>query len=169
MKKKTIVEPDEINSIGRGSYGCIFDGELKCRDDDKSRCENKQCISKRFYNPSSYENEFIQSSKAEAIDQDGKYHFKILGKCDHSAKYRVPKHCLTFDNDPPLIYYEKGEKSLYNILTEIHDKSSINILEYRDLLINIQNLFDGIVYFASHNFIHHDIKSENIEIGRAHV
>lgn len=152
-----------IEEIGQGGFGCVYSPPLDCRNKNlPKQCKTDNCVSKRFKSRFAYDHELKTMESIEKIDKDGKYHFKLYGDCPESKDYSVTEHCrgsLKLKN-PPLIYYEKGEKNLDTILNEIIKSKSHD--EYYDLMYNLLNLFNGLIFFEKHKFVHHDLKGNNI-------
>lgn len=150
------IRNDKLKPLGKGTFGCAYDGILACKNKIPPRCDD--CITKRFRNDiRDYKDEVQMANKIASIDNNGKYHFKIIDKCDASAEYKTT--CEDLKN-PPQIYYKKGEKSLHSIILEIEDTTDKRL--YFQTLRGLSNLFDGLVLFATQLFVHHDIKSNNI-------
>lgn len=130
--------------IGKGSFGSVYDGAHKCIGHKVPvKCRNERCITKKLDNYGNFKSEVERARKIEQLDFDGQYHFPIRGSCP-----------------PSMIYYEKGEKTLESILSNISKIKSYD--GYHEMMIKILRLFDGLVFFNRHNFVHCDIKEDNI-------
>lgn len=158
MEKYTKLHRKEhIDEIGSGTYGCVYNQELSCIN-DAPPCNNKKCVTKRFKLDDAYMTEIDRNNLINDIDPDGQYHFRMLGNCDSSRIYDISSGCRSPSENPPLIYYEKGEESLTKIINHILKTKSHE--DFYKMLIGLKNLFEGLVKFKT--FIHHDIKTDNI-------
>lgn len=146
-----------IDEIGSGEYGCVYNQPLLC-ENRHIIFDMDKVVTKRFKHFEDYENEIKIANTIDKIDSSGNYHFKKYGQCEKSKMYNVTPRCQSIkDQQPPLIYYEKGEKDLHSILEDVTD-----IGEYYKILHGLLNLFDGVVFFQKEKFVHFDIKPSNI-------
>lgn len=137
--------------MGEGSFGSVYDGALKCEGKDiPDKCKKENCVTKKFRDDKEFESELKRVEKIEKVDSEGIYHFPIRGYCPPSV-------------NRGMIYYEKGEKTLGKILSEIIKTKSHEI--YREMMRKIVRLFDGLIFFNRTNFVHCDIKPDNIVEG----
>jgi len=158
--------------IGEGGFGCVFYPSLKC--------SNKQLnyygkISKYMSKDHAID-EMYEYKKVGKIDKDGKYHVKgsvmcdpllesiklekSMNKCNFHSKTNIPKSLIIsphggFDLE---IFFKEEHGILSKYLNEGGNKQ----MQTKMFVNGLTNLFEGIKLFRKKNFIHFDIKYNNI-------
>ena len=150
--------------IGRGTYGCVYKPTLKCDTYEYgSKQKHVDGISKFVLNTTDVINELHNLSIADHLDPSNKYHIGNVQKCDHISKseYKYIHDCEIYKANPlPLNRYtiidqEYGGNTLENISID----PSTNTFK---LFSDFTNIFEAVVKFSDNNFIHMDIKPQNI-------
>ena len=150
--------------IGQGAYGCIYSPALTCKD---STVSYPNAISKVL--PAlDAEKEARNMKVVDAIDPHGQYHLKLLNDpCDVPDDINL-EHCaveykkgtklqrMNKEDSKMLIYQHGGNP--FSIFTAHKTPARLGILE----LIAFVNVFKALVVFNRNQFIHNDIKPENI-------
>ena len=173
--------------IGKGGYGCVYDPPLRCQGEED---RPKHTISK-IMKTNHAEDELERHQKVDEIDPRFQFHLKTPEKCSpalpDSRHDNKLKDCNLFhdflhdgisDNESDnvlkrklkyfsLLRYRKGGIDLNKFLKQ--NKSHITSLSrqqketlFLTLFFRMSNLMYGLHRFKQENFVHADIKLENI-------
>ena len=158
------------NVIGEGTYGCLHNISLRC---DKDKVNNDYDISK-VTSKEYGEDELKKNATMDIIDKEYRFHLgkskkctiknnKInkdaIGKCLQSTK--IDKENIT---NNVLILMKDGGIDLEKFAIKIQDYKSTrtNVNMMKKFWIEVERLLLGIQLFQKNNFIHHDVKPQNI-------
>lgn len=154
--------------LGQGTYGCVFHPSIDCRIKRQQKEIFKKGVSKVFVDESGSSEEFEESKKINNMDKDGRYTNKVLGKCEILASQLTAdeknscKHTVDIDDSKlkltQIIYSNKG------IDLKIFMKKNRYMYNLTDTFDYILNLLKGIRLIVKYNYVHLDIKPENILI-----
>lgn len=144
--------------IDEGAGGCVFRPYISCTD--KVHIDNSKDTVGKIFDDHQYEGElkYFQLIK-KYIDPKSEFTVDLLGTCKTDDKQFKPsdeKHkCSKYSRDFDQIIYEYGGKNLRKVLL------SRDIL-MDDIVPHMRMLFKGIVTINKANFLHFDIKLDNI-------
>ena len=141
--------------LGKGTYGCVFDPPLLCKNESMRR----KGVGKIFVNKSNF--------------LDEKKHLNTIATIDKDKKYTIQFHhiCKVLDNDiKKKDEFQKCNKKSYKYYQIILNEKGENLnnelktkdLSFKKILTGFINLSKGIVLFGHNNYCHRDIKSDNI-------
>lgn len=155
--------------IGKGSYGCIYKPALKCKGSDV-RKDGVTKIMKRSYAIE----ELDSQKKVDEIDKDYEYHMNPpticeLGDYNEEADQNLEEcELIPYEMSDEeikenfvLLQLKYGGLSLHDFMRENKDLYK-NMKKGKIMILQMKNLFKGLVEFDKHNFTHLDIKSQNI-------
>jgi serine/threonine protein kinase len=149
--------------IARGAYGCVYDPPLKC----KGREDRGDGVTKLISRMDALD-ELTEQKKVDIIDPQFEYHLMTpemcqLGDFDKDndnnlldCKSLVDKYSK---EDLVLLKMENGGRSLKQFLPKL---KKMKIEEQINFICGMKNLFKGLVDFVKNNFLHLDIKLDNI-------
>lgn len=171
--------------IGEGGYGCVYKPAFKCHDDNKVDNKVSKVMIERKVNDEINDYKRID----EEIDPQQKYHIGIskFSKGEKKCKLRdnVLDKILKGEYGE---YCEELEDKLEDIKTGKEEKQNIEFINYKygglslskyikqtkttpsrltekevkHILIGYLNLLEGVKVMLVKNFVHFDIKSDNI-------
>jgi len=155
--------------VASGSYGCVVKPGYTCSKKHKKIEENT--VSKLFPKKKEWLKEIqLQEIVQTILDPNSSFTIKMIDSCQLKPitlkKTKNIEECsLVNENQSNNIYqiiYEYGGFDLYNIIyrkTNNEKYLNINII---DLFHSFVNIFEGLKILAKFNYIHHDIKIDNI-------
>jgi serine/threonine protein kinase len=178
---------------GQGTYGCGFMPSLSCSYNTAERQNtfSKLMINNTGSNRSNVINEIDKIYKLRIIDPTFKYSlypsvdedisgnpntFKVRNttfkKCrprqnninkyqQEISKCKLIKQPINSSNYV-ILQSTYGGISLSDYIQQL--KTEFNMSKLIDLLLSVENLFEGLVKFHNNNFYHMDIKSDNIVV-----
>ena len=160
------LQNDTRRLIGQGTYGCVYFPTFTCRGSTEGHPHAvSKVLEKRAAN-----NEENDMKLITDIDPAGKYHWKLLSKCDVPDDIDLKGCNVTFyeqmvkkrlnrENSSMLIYPFGGRTfSDFVSYSDAPRKASIGVLE----LLAFTNIFKALVVFKKAKFMHNDIKPDNI-------
>ena len=151
--------------IGQGSYGCVFKPGLMCNG--KPPSNNK--ISKLMIKKEAIK-EINELKKIDKIDKEFIFHIETPKICDISKNDYINEPGIENCN---IIRKTNRRDSLVNLeynyggitLKELLERNLINSEKLiKTYFTNFENLFYGLYQMNKNNFMHNDIKDENIVI-----
>ena len=152
------------NFIASGSFGCMIIPNYKCNN----TTNYNNAVSKIFPDKEEWEDEIKLHSIIQNIDSDNKFTIKMIDNCkikndDIIKNTKKIYKCELIDEYTPNIYqivYEYGGIDLEILFKKkLYLMEKINILDFFKSFINI---LKGIKTLVKNNYIHHDIKIDNI-------
>lgn len=171
--------PRAITEVGRGSAGCVFAPAFRCAGEPNTNKQfnrtRKGRVSKLM--SSGYANdEFSQSTvlrnhvdsngqPVQGINNSSQFTVAATKKCDLEQKNRAASRymkqiegCATVNpanlNSAELLYMDNGGDDL--------SKTRFTIKDILPFFRSFQNLFDGLTRFQENDFVHMDIKKNNV-------
>lgn len=153
MKKKEFV--------AAGTYGCIFDSALKCKKGLANLPTN--VVSKVFGSTSDFKEERDMETLIEEIDPRHEFTRPTYGTCQVNSgdinKYAINKckHTPSQSKEYNQIVYKDGGNDLARLMKSGKSQDFIN-----DILVPFTVIIDGIDTLSRKNYVHLDIKPENI-------
>lgn len=150
--------------IGRGTYGCTFRPAVRCKT---NTVREKNAISKVML-PKSAQDEYKLVSILQKIDPDQRYTlypYKICEPQLNAANLSAPNYKGQCDDilklqDKKAIFMKDGGDNLAVVLKRIN-AGPLNKL-HRSAFRALHNLFLGLEKLHENNFVHLDIKTENV-------
>ena len=142
--------------ISKGSYGCVFTPPFKCLD-SKIKTTNDQ-VAKIFYEQNDLNIEF-NKEKRQA---------EIIQQLDKKNKWTVKYHdyCNVIieptDENKKCSYIKYREKKLQLIFDNGGITLSRSKINFNKLILAFSELLLGIIKMNTNNYIHLDIKPDNI-------
>ena len=156
--------------IGQGAYGCIHKSALKCKNEG---INDKDMISK-VLRKSYGELELLTNAKIDEIDKDCNYHLGISVGCD-IKNTQINKDAINKCDKGSSIDYENITNNMLILMKDGGidlEMFALRIQNYeqnhknRELMkgfwVEVMRLMLGIELFQNNDFIHHDIKPQNI-------
>lgn len=161
--------------VGEGSYGCVHRPSLQCRD-KKITYKNKisKTMTTKHANSELHEydvlvkadkkKEFYLGKPVKCKPKETPHNIKALEKCKILKKYlgtttingNMKKLALLVmdDGGPELKMFSKTIESL--------QVTHANKIIVEKFLIEMDRMFAGIILFYENEFLHHDIKPQNV-------
>jgi serine/threonine protein kinase len=155
--------------LGKGTFGCVVSPALKCTD---SSIKPDKRVSKIMR-----ENDALdEMQEYKALDKipelkkyllrfpelcnpvnDEKFH-KAIKQCQHGRINKVYKNPTTKNISSLLL--ENGGVSLRDFQTKFRGKLTVN--DFEIFLTSIKDLFEALIILRKHEYVHQDIKTNNI-------
>jgi len=154
--------------IGQGSYGCVHNPSLKCKD--KKIISNYNDKISKIMKDEHAQTEMQEYVGINKIDPDNKYHLKPE-KCvpDYSyemketvMKCKIGKDIIKEKDKYKLIVMKYGGPDLKQFFKKPMEDTPKNRERISDFWIEAIDLFKAIKLFIKNGMIHHDLKPENI-------
>lgn len=152
--------------IAEGTYGCVFEPAQKC----KGETFRRPGVSKLMDRPDAID-EIKEQEKVDKIDTNFDYHLRPPHMCgvdmntfrdrENSLRdcRRMPAVPSNF-SEIALLIMENGGESLKTYNKEkLGSKTARQKIDY---ICGMKNLFKGLVDFSKNNFMHLDIKPDNV-------
>lgn len=152
--------------IAEGTYGCVFEPAQKC----KGETFRRPGVSK-LMDRSDAIDEIKEQEKVDKIDPTFEYHLRPPHMCGVDMntfrdRENSLKDCRRMRQIPDnfsetvLLIMENGGESLQTYNKEkLGSKTSRQKIDY---ICGMKNLFKGLVDFSKNNFMHLDIKPDNV-------
>jgi serine/threonine protein kinase len=152
--------------IGQGGYGCVFKPALKCNGVEETD-SNK--ISKLIIKNEALK-ELKELKKIDKIDKKNKYHIETPEVCNITKEDYINEpgieNCKLLDkiNNKTKLVTLQYNYGGYNLKEVLDNKLLRNqeIIYY--FFEKLENLFYGLYHMNKNNFIHNDIKEQNIVV-----
>lgn len=152
--------------VSQGTYGCVFRPALQCPDDTKSP---KDTVSKVMLTREA-EKEMAENNAINAIDSRNIYHLPPPKMCDFLGRHYMEPgmdDCNAIKRDSTdtvsLLQYKDGGKSLDLFLNYDFFSKMKGLYQYK-FLYRFYYLIYGLNEMNENNYIHNDIKLQNIVI-----
>ena len=166
-----IPSKDQPSFLGKGSYGCVYNGLPRDTINCKGEPPKTEYVSKvQFTLDSEEEFEKFQQIKQQ-IDNYEKYFTGPIEICEFNNNYyklnkqKLKQKCDIFNNHDKslkVLNLEKCNMRLYDLYNEIvNDPDQNKILDFLNKIINV---LEGLQKLLEKGFIHNDIKFDNIMI-----
>ena len=155
--------------LGKGTFGCVVSPALKCTD---SSIKHDKRVSKIMREKDALD----EMKEYEALDKipelkkyllrfpepcnpvnNEKFH-KAIEECKHDRINRVYKKPTT--NNISSLLLENGGVSLKDFQKKFRGKLSVN--DFEIFLTSIKDLFEALIILRKHEYVHQDIKANNI-------
>ena len=155
--------------LGKGTFGCVVSPALKCTD---SSIKPDKRVSKIMREKDALD----EMKEYEALDKipelkkyllrfpeqcnpvnDEKFH-KAIKQCGHKRINGVYKNPTT--NNISSLLLENGGVSLRDFQTKFRVKLTVN--DFEIFLTSIKDLFEALIILRKHEYVHQDIKTNNI-------
>jgi len=161
----------QSNVIGEGTYGCVHQPALKCKDRDQ--VNDKSIVSKALSKLDA-SNELREFELISSADKKNNYH---LGKPDscypdntNSNKFALSQcNGKSFQKPQQLENYrllllKYGGKDLeqYRKIIQEMTVNNANRIKVEECWMDMYNIICGIKVFHDKGVIHHDLKAQNI-------
>jgi serine/threonine protein kinase len=157
--------------IAKGTYGCVYKPALLCEDSKLRGDGVTKLMQKR-----DAEGEIKEQERVDEIDSKFKYHLKTpticgLGEYDVETDLNLDecqllpeeRHSDEWKEDYVLMQMEYGGKSIYDTIHKREKNIFKEPLEWKKkFILGMKNLFEGLCDFQEEQFVHFDIKSQNI-------
>lgn len=143
-----------MSLIGKGGAGFVFYPPIQCTG--TVICTD--CVSKLMLPTSHYTDEIKANKIISRLDISNSYHYPMLGYCIRANNDDLP---VLYREYTAVIYYEKGEYDLRRALNRILN-SPLDRPQAIDFIHKFVRLFDALIFFAENDFVHTDIKAENV-------
>ena len=164
----SVVRPNSIQAIAKGGVGCIVTPALQCTNylepNDLTR------ISKIFTSEGEYQEELATSEELteKLADVKNRSNFFIYEATDctldATQKERLNKQQIEYKcgaaiakSNVYVLNYDYGGESIESILQK---SLPINIIN--DVLLNLHNLFQGVILLNQHLIYHLDLSTDNV-------
>lgn len=155
--------------LGKGTFGCVVSPALKCTD---SSIKSDKKVSKIMREKDALD----EMQEYKALDKipelkkyllrfpepcnpvnDEKFH-KAIKQCQHNRINKVYKKPTT--NNISSLLLENGGVSLRDFQKNFRGKLTVN--DFEIFLTSIKNLFEALIILRKHEYVHQDIKANNI-------
>lgn len=171
-KNKNTVRRKGGKYIGEGSYGCAYRPALLCKGETVRRANT---VSKLMKTKDARE-ELEENKYIDMIDPKFKFHLPTPEKCDPEKPDHIIDNnfedceiAMELKEKKPERWFQKlsilqmqdGGHSLSDALEELQDKK---IKEKIIFIMGMKNLFEGLKTMYDHNYVHYDIKTDNIVV-----
>tara|TARA_Y100000780_G_scaffold232460_2_gene264210 strand:+ start:268 stop:1743 length:1476 start_codon:yes stop_codon:yes gene_type:complete len=164
--------------IASGTYGCVYAPAIKCKGESTRRDGASKLMKK-----SEALKEITEQKKVDLIDPEFKYHLKPPHMCDigefDKETDNLLRDCKTHDLNHDyghnhrealirsqrrngklvLLQMENGGKSVDSVIPNLYHKTKE---ECKDFICGMKNLFKALVDFKKNEFVHLDIKGDNV-------
>lgn len=155
--------------IGEGTYGCVHQPALNCKDKPNEPNKVSKVMTKRDANEEMKEYLLIKK-----IDPQGNYHLGKPTKCkvDHNShNIDSIKDCKNISAETPedlnklnLLIMRHGGYNIEMYMDFFYKKnpSDKDLDSVSKFLLSFYNIFKGLELFQSEQIAHHDLKPQNI-------
>lgn len=155
--------------VGTGAFGCVIKPGYVCHSYQEEKFKKSQTISKLFLSREEWEKEIkIQIMVQDEIDKDSKFTVKMLDSCEKPGSIskevsNINKCKQTFNETKQIfqIVYEFGGVDLARLTIDTYPEitAKLNIVK---VLVSLFNVLQGIQKMISLDYMHRDIKIDNI-------
>jgi len=159
--------------VASGSYGCVIKPGYTCSKKHTKK-HNKllsNTISKLFPKEKEWRSEInLQEIVQNEIDPDNKFTIKMIDNCELKPitlkkTQNIYKCSLVNEEQSNNIYqiiYEHGGVDIYNIIVKRTYPEIISKFNIINALNSFITILEGLKIMALKNYVHHDIKLDNI-------
>ncbi len=179
MKSRKTRKFNGGNLIGKGTYGCGFFPGFRCND---VSTRDKTVLTKLMLKDFA-EDELEKAKKIRTVDPQMKYSNYPYKSCKPNmtnintymdegfkecffldTKFNNPESVKYYINNGDLVFLQSkyGGKSLNTIMVEEYNQLIPSLPRIYNIYKNFNNILKGIEYYQKQNFIHFDIKDDNI-------
>jgi len=159
--------------LAKGTYGCIVKPGIVCHNYKlkDSKFKNMETISKLFTNEDEWNNEVkIQKVIETEIDKQGDFTIKMMDFCRKAISitkeikyfYKCDLFVPTASNKILQIVYPYAGIALDNLVNKFNNPQISFKFNIRKALPYMLNLFEGIEKMVFSDYVHYDIKINNI-------
>lgn len=163
--------------VASGSYGCVIKPGYTCSKDHDKKHKKKESkflentISKLFPKKKEWLKEIqLQEIVQTEIDPDSNFTIKMIDNCELIPSkirdtHKIDRCSLVSHRQQQNIYqiiYENGGVDLYTIIIKRSIPDITSKFRLVKALSSFASIFDGLKSMAIKNFVHHDIKLDNI-------
>jgi len=162
--------------IASGSYGCVIKPGYICKKEENIKKKKKSkiianTVSKLFPKKKEWLREInLHEIVQKEIDPDNKFTIKLIDSCEIvpsilKSTQKIEKCKLVNQYQKENIYqiiYENGGIDLYNIIIKRTYPDISERFNIINALHSFISIFEGLKILAIKNYIHHDIKLDNI-------
>lgn len=159
--------------LAKGTYGCIVKPGIVCHNYKlrDTKFKNMETISKLFTNEEEWNNEIkIQKVIETEIDKQGDFTIKMLDFCKKPSSivkeikdfYKCDSFNPTSNNKILQIVYPYAGIDLDNLVNKFNNPQISFKFNIRKALPYMLNLFEGIEKMVFADYVHYDIKINNI-------
>lgn len=149
--------------IASGSYGCIFQPAVSCTYPTKKSFKNN-IVSKIFSDNDNFNEEKIIQKKIELIDPEHKFTIPFLGNCEitkfknSNAADKCEHVDLKNTSKYNQLLYKYGGDDIDQLITT----KKGTIIKFKKILVLLQPVIHGIKKLLDKNYVHLDIKPDNM-------
>lgn len=161
--------------IGEGSYGCVLDPSIHCKEKPTDDFSYDDKVSK-IMRGTDANNEMNEFKLMRQIDPSNKYHIKSPHICSpkidqtvanelKQCKFIDTKHVVANQDKYKLLVLQNGGMNLKQFANSELKKhlASGNVRHKLDLFwLEFYNLLKGIAHMYSNGLVHNDIKPQNV-------
>jgi serine/threonine protein kinase len=153
--------------LGQGTYGCVFFPSIKCRDRLQQKEYYLKGVSKVFKTKKHMDDELKETNKISKMDKQGLYTNKALGSCEVSTEN------FSSEETGPCRYMPTSKKALKSSIYHqiFYEHKGIDLNQFMrkqyslsDTFNYVLNLMKGIQLLIKHNYVHLDLKPDNVLI-----
>lgn len=160
--------------IAEGSYGCVFDGHLKCLGEDKGVApspapqETEKDILKIFDDDGHLQKEWVFAKSLASIDPDQRYFYYSTSRCvtdiGNIQKMDGIGQCKLLSSMVKTLpkAHRIGFLKMPNGGMPMHTAIMHHKLGVGDVLRALLPVLEGIKRLNKAGFLHHDLKYDNI-------
>jgi len=166
-KKNSISFDGGAIEIGKGSYGKYYgDPRLRCNDETKYDYENVSKLFKdEFSAISAYEiKERIEKSSLNDVKNLSDYFVLPIKMCDSKTDDLI-ENDIEIHQKNLMIISERASNDLFAEIQRIRFQTPFVedlLLDFHDIMKKLENIFSAVQLLQHHNFIHGDIKPQNV-------
>ena len=151
----------ELREIGKGMYGCVYYNGF---DEPEPGVELKKKVTKvtKVMSRKVYTTELKNSTDADRIDPEGKYHCLIV------SSGKIPEKYIEIINTQCFISSHSNSRDfLSHYITYVYGGNPIGslnlgVFEWRKMIRSLSNVVEGLKLFNENGLLHRDIHPENI-------
>lgn len=163
--------------VASGSYGCVIKPSYSCSKNHKEKLTKKEAklmentISKLFPKKKEWLKEIkLQEIVQTELDPDSKFTIRMIDNCELIPSRikntdKIDRCSLVHEKQSNNIYqiiYENGGIDLYNIIIKKSNYEITHKFNILNALHSFISILEGLKILAIKNYVHHDIKLDNI-------
>jgi len=161
---------DKAVFVASGSYGCVIKPGYICSKKHTKKKFVENTISKLFPSKKEWLKEIeLQEIVQNEIDPSSNFTIKMIDYCELKPvtiknTEKIEKCSLVNEKQSNNIYqiiYEYGGIDVYNIIKK-NNQELISIFNISNALHSFLSIMEGLKILAIKNYVHHDIKLDNI-------
>jgi serine/threonine protein kinase len=160
--------------VASGSFGCIFQPAVKCTNSTRNKQLPGNAVSKIFADDEDFKSEKNLQKIVKYIDPNNTFTRPLYVTCNvdnfsnvSSSLHNCEHIDLNIKKDYSQIVYKDGGNDLIDFLSDYRG----NIYKFKKILTDFECIVKGLGMLSSHNFVHLDLKPDNIlytmETGKA--